>query len=381
MSARRASSFGTVRRLPSGRYQASYIWPPSSGQRHTANGTTFDTKTDARGWLARQHADRMRGVELAEPQRRADVPTFAEYAERWLDHRAAEGKARGTMRNYRTAVRSHLVPALGELRLTEIRPATVNDWFYSYGQRISATRAGVYRTLAGIMKAAVAEEIISRSPCAIKGGAVEPKRDHHVIVATPEQVRELADRMRPQWRMLVLLGAYCQLRFGELAELQRSDVDLDGGVIRIRRAMSRVDGKITSGPPKSQAGKRNVAVPPHLVGELRAHVAAYAQPGRHGFLFTTPRGAQLYSSVIYREWIAARESVELPELHFHDLRHAGITWLARLGATTKERMRRVGHADPRMVLRYEHADDERDAALAERLSAAVVVPIQREGVA
>lgn len=374
-------SFGTVRQLPSKRYQASYVWPPASSERHNAP-TTFHTKTDARAWLNAQQTDRGRGVELAAPVRRADVPTFAEYAERWLSQRAADGKAPATMHSYRRSVRGYLVPALGELRLTEIRVATVNEWFASFGTAKASTRAKAYRVLTSIMRQAIAEDWIAASPCQVRGGSADPLRDHRVIVATPEQVHTIADAMPDRWRLLVLLGAYGQLRFGELAELRRSDVDLDAGVIRIRRAMSRVDGRIVVGPPKSQAGKRSVAVPPHVLAELRAHVAAYAQPGRSGLLFTTPRGAQLYSSVIHREWSAARSSADLPELHFHDLRHAGITWLARLGATTKERMRRVGHSTPAMVLRYEHADDARDAELADRLAALVVVPMpRREGAA
>ena len=75
--------------------------------------------------------------------------------------------------------------------------------------------------------------------------------------------------------------------------------------------------------------------------------------------------------------IAARTSAGLPGFHFHDLRHTGATWLARDGATLKERMHRLGHSDYRMAARYEHADAERDAANAERLSQrrAQVVPL------
>ena len=106
--------------------------------------------------------------------------------------------------------------------------------------------------------------------------------------------------------------------------------------------MSRVDGVILVGPPKSNAGKRNVAIPPHLLGELAAHLAAHCGPGRDALVFTTPRGAQLYHAVLYREWKAARTAAGLPGFHFHDLRHTGMTWLARDGATLKERMHRAG---------------------------------------
>ena len=144
----------------------------------------------------------------------------------------------------------------------------------------------------------------------------------------PSRCDALAAAMRPQWQMIVQLAAYCQLRFGELAELRRKDVELDGGrgVLRVRRAMSRVDGAIVTGPPKSGAGIRDVAIPPHLLGELAAHLAAHCGPGRDALLFTTPRGAQLYHAVLYREWKAARDDggpagvpLPRPEAHRDDL--------------------------------------------------------------
>jgi integrase len=176
--------------------------------------------------------------------------------------------------------------------------------------------------------------------------------------------------MRPSWRMLVMLGAYCSLRFGELAELRRRDVEIANGraVIRIRRSVARVDGELIVGPPKSAAGRRALAVPPDLVGDLAAHMAEHVGPGRDALVFTAASGAQLYNAKIYRDWNRARGEVGLPGFHFHDLRHTGATWLARNGGTLKERMHRLGHSDYRMAARYEHADAERDALMAARLT-------------
>ena len=78
----------------------------------------------------------------------------------------------------------------------------------------------------------------SRTRAACPAAAQNPGGSD-VEAATEEQTDALADAMRPAWRMLVLLAAYCQLRFGELAELRRKDVDLDlaagRGVNKIRR--------------------------------------------------------------------------------------------------------------------------------------------------
>jgi len=55
------------------------------------------------------------------------------------------------------------------------------------------------------------------------------------------------------------------MRFGELAELRRGDIDLRTNRVRIRCGVVRVDGRFIVGPPKSDAGIRDVAIPPHLV--------------------------------------------------------------------------------------------------------------------
>lgn len=365
MSARRG--FGKSRRLPSGRYQASYVGP--DGARHNAP-STFQTKGDADAWLAGQQTDIARGAwgRPAAPVRRSTLPTFREYAEQWLALRTGEGLAVATLASYRRALRGHLIPALGELRVDEIKIATVREWYAGFGVRLPSMRAKAYRVLMAVMHAAVADELIASSPCQIKRGSAEPRRAHHVTVATPDQVDVMAAAMRPEWGLAVLLGAYCQLRFGEVAELRRHDVDVRRGVIHIRRAMSYVDGRITVGPPKSEAGRRVVFVPPHLRADLAAHVVEHAQPGRSGLLFTTRDGKQLTNSKLHRDWARARAAAGLTELHFHDLRHTGATWLATEGATTRELMRRLGHSTPAMAMRYQHAEDERDAALADRLS-------------
>ena len=377
MTAAARRDFGSLRKLPSGRWQAIYTGPDR--QRHKAP-ETFGDKTTANMWLRRQqNAMASETWGKPAPARTAAVPTFAEYAARVIGHRASNGLRPNTERNYRRLLTGHLIPAFGPARIDQVTVAGVNEWFAAYGRRTLPTRAAAYRLLSSVMKAAIDEGLRESNPCRVRGGGTDPRRAHDIEAATPEQVDALAAAMRPQWQMIVQLAAYCQLRFGELAELRRKDIELDGGrgVLRVRRAMSRVDGAIVTGPPKSSAGVRDVAIPPHLLGELAAHLAAHCGPGRDALLFTTPRGAQLYHAVLYREWKAARAEAGLPGFHFHDLRHTGMTWLARDGATLKERMHRAGWSDPRMAARYEHADAERDAANAERLSrrAQVVVPL------
>ena len=125
--------FGQVRKLPSGRWQASYVGP--DGQRHNAP-QTFQAKTDAAGWLAAP-ADRHRTRHLgqASPGPAAAAPTFAEYAARVIEHRASNGLRPSTERKYRGELAGHLAPAFGATRIDQVTVAQVNEWFASYGRR------------------------------------------------------------------------------------------------------------------------------------------------------------------------------------------------------------------------------------------------------
>ena len=361
MTARRG--FGKVRKLPSGRYQASYIGP--DGQRHNAPAT-FITKTDAGGWLAAQQTDIARGTwGKPAPARRELVPVFADYAAKWLATRPLRGRS---IREYRSVLGGHLIPAFGAMRLDEITPEAVREWHHGYGTATPSARAKAYRVLHAIMATAADDDkLIGANPCRVRRGGSDPAT-RRINVAEPAEVAAIAAQMRPAWRMLVLLAAYTTLRFGELAELRRGDVDLAAGVLMVTRAVSRTAAGLEAGPPKTAAGIRDVAVPPFLLGELAAHLAAHAQPGPGGLLFTAPGGGQLYQSCMFREWDQARKAAGRPDLRFHDLRHTGATWAAEAGATTRQLMRRLGHANPAMAMRYQHATDRGDARVAAALS-------------
>lgn len=355
--------FGKIRRLPSGNYQASYV---HEGKRYTAPKPYHD-KATANLWLRRKQTEIAdeRWAEPVAPVRRPAVPTFAAYSADWLATRPLRGRSR---REYRSVIGGHLMPAFGALRLTEITPQLVREWYFGYGSRTPSTRAKAYRVLHAIMATAAEDDAIPANPCKVrKGGSDTRKRK--IEIATETEIDAIAEAIRPEWRMMVYLAAYCSLRFGEIAELRRCDVDLERGVLHIDRAVSRGDAGLESGAPKSEAGIRSVHIPPDLVADLAKRMLAYAQPGADGLLFTTHRGGQLYQSCMYRDWNRARIAAGRPDLRFHDLRHTGLTMVAEEGATIKQLMRRGGHATPAMAIIYQHATDPADKALAGRLGA------------
>lgn len=111
---------------------------------------------------------------------------------------------------------------------------------------------------------------------------------------TLAQVQALVDAVEDRWRALILLGAWTGLRIGELSALRREHLDLQACTVSVKSAVVDVIGQGRSyGPPKSAAGRRAVAIPPHIIGDLEHHLAMYAQPGAHSLVFVGPKGGPL----------------------------------------------------------------------------------------
>jgi integrase len=359
---RSARDWGKIRKLPSGRYQASHL--DAAGGRQLAP-VTFRTREAAASWLAVQRAAADAG-RLRTPT----TLTLAGYAAGWLARRKLADRSRY---EYSAILNARILPELGHVRLDLITPAMVREWHDSMGDAAPASTAAAYGLLHAILATAAADDLTPANPARLRGaGASSVKRKTTTRPATVEQVETIASRMPPRLALLVNLAAYCGLRFGELAELRRADVEADGSVIRVRRAVARIPGN-PGGPavvkdPKSSAGVRDVAVPPHLHPAVRGHLGDHTGPEPGALLFPGYRGNHLAPSALYASYYPARAAAGRSDLRFHDLRHTAATLAVQAGASLPEVMRRLGHSTPGTALRYLHATDERDAEVAAGLS-------------
>ena len=126
------------------------------------------------------------------------------------------------------------------------------------------------------------------------------------------------------------------------------------------------NGQVVVGPPKTDAGRRSISIPPHLVPAVADHLDRFTGRGEDAPLFTGVKGGPLRAFMLHNAWELARAAVGLDHLHFHDLRHSGNTWAATTGASTRELMVRMGHASSLAALRYQHATRDRDRAIPRR---------------
>jgi hypothetical protein len=248
---------------------------PGSVSRRRRTGSpapqTFGTKTHAGQWLAAAQVDQLRGV-WVDP--RAGRLTLTEWSEGWLAHRRLRPR---TEEPYRHLLRLHILRSLGRTELSRLTPSAIRGWYASLAEAHPSTAAKAYRLLRAMMNTAVADELIARNPCRVDGAGVErtPERP----IPTVAEVAALCDAMPERWRLLVLLAAWCGLRRGELLALQRRDLDGLRNTVGVQRTHQyMLDGRILEGPPKTEAGRRLVAIPPHLGDDIAAHLARFVAP-------------------------------------------------------------------------------------------------------
>ena len=373
--------FGKIRKLPSGRFQASYVAP--DGARYSCPAGTFSSKLDATAWLAAER----RLIELDAWQspkaRHSQAENFTPATPRLDDYfgqimRERQTRPRKPLKattadNYRKLSKVFL-PRLGAKRLDEIKTADIQKWFYSLPSQTMTRNVHAYQLLSSLFKDAVRDELIERNPCRLRGvGRPENKRQGRAL--TVDQLTTYLDAVPAKFRLIVALAAWCALRSGEVRGLRRCDVSDDGRTLHICQAVSRISEHgqrvWVFDTPKTAAGIRSVAVPGFLADELAAYLKTWdekhSNPKR--LLWTAESGmSPLADSTLRDNHKIGAQAIGIPDLTLHDLRRTGATLAAQSGATVKELMRRLGHTQPGVAMKYQIADDARDREVAERMS-------------
>jgi integrase len=356
--------FGAVRRLPSGRWQARL---PGPGGELLPGPQMFATKAEASRYLAAMETDMARG-QWVDP--RGSSVLLRDYSRAWLQERTVRGRplAPRTTDTYRHSLDASILPTLGDLPLDKITPAHVRRWHAHVSSQTGVTAVRqAYAVLRAVLNTAVADEALHRNPCRIKGAGQAHTPERPLLGL--DEVDALVAAMPADLRTLTTLAFWAHTRLGEVLALRRGDVLLDKGQLRIERQAVEVDGhgaRITE--PKA-GSRRTVNLPTPAVDALRQHLQGLPPGLPSAPLFTRPDGSELRAHHVHYAWKFARVKAGLPDAHFHDLRHAGLTLSAQAGATLAEVMRRAGHSSAAAALRYQHAADERDTEIAARLSA------------
>lgn len=377
---KKRESWGSVIKLKSGNYRASYIGP--DGDRHAAP-TTFRAMADARGWLAsvRVSIDRDQWDEhttAATENARRSHDTLLDFTEAWLESRTnskGEPLRPSTKAEYERLVRGPLAPLMAK-RITRVTASDVRDWYaegIAKGRRTQTSRA--YGLLKAVMATAVEDRKIVENPCRVRG-AMSASTGRKVEPPTRQELAVMVDTIPERFQTMLLLAAWGGLRYGELTELRRGDVsvvrylrgDVVEVIVNVTRGVTRADGGYIVGSPKSAAGVRAVVLPPFVWAPVLQHLSERTGLGADSLLFPAADGMNhLAPSAFYSpHWYTARRAAGREDMPFHALRHFAGTQYAQSGATLKETMARLGHSSPGAAMRYQHAGS-RDSELARRM--------------
>ncbi|MEU2052995.1 tyrosine-type recombinase/integrase [Streptomyces bungoensis] len=359
MAAKRRSrrTFGRVRKLPSGRYQARY--PGPDGVLRPAD-RTFATSTDADRWLMRKRIEIEEGrwLDPAEGQ-----TTLRDCAARWLAAVAPQLKHK-TQASYRSLINSRINPALGDRELSSLRPITVTEWVAAMRtDGLSASRIRqAYRVLSQIMASAVDNDRIPQTPCRGVRLPRMPQTEPHIV--TPLEASRIVGHAEKPHDLLTALLAFAGLRVGEAFALRRSDVDLAGCLLLVDENLAEANGALVFDTPKSHQ-KRVLRLAPSLAKRLGAYLDQLPG-GDDALLFTMAAGKPLRYNQWRKAFFDPAVSVAgLTDVTPHDLRASHGTWVAdRYGVMTAAH--RLGHSNASVTtLHYARPVAGRDAQVAE----------------
>lgn len=425
--ARRKRPEGT--RAPNG---ASSVYKGKDGYWHgrVTVGVRDDGKPDRRHVQGKTEADVIRKVRKLERERDTGKVsqtglsswTLEKWLLHWYENIAAPNVRYKTRTYYSTAIHKYLVPEIGSHKLARLEAEQV-ERFYGRLRKNGvqpSTVLQVHRTLRAALNAAEKRERIARNPMrVVRSPRTEEIEIEPLTVDDVQAILTIARERRNgvRWAVALALG----LRQGEALGLKWRDLAVEWhhgcedapcgerqaqdcpkshatGTLSIRRALQRQTwqhgcgdepcgrkrgaecpqrhgGGLVLQPPKSNAGKRAVSVPPPLVVALLAHkvtqeeereLAAELWHGG-GWVFAQPNGKLTDPRADYGEWKAVLKAAGVREARLHDARHTAATFLLVLGVNTRAAMDVMGWSRIDMAKRYIHVPDAMRRNIAQQL--------------
>lgn len=335
-------------------------------------------------------------------------PPLGQWLEHWLTAVLPMTVRWKTLSTYTSQMRLHVIPALGAVRLSELRPETLEQHYRRLiddGRSVHVVHA-VHRVLRSCLNEAVRRQRLVTNPAR----AARPPRVavQEVQPLTPGECHRIlaaavGRRNAARWSFALALG----LRQGEALGLSWSEVDFDTSTVRIRQAVQRQTwthgcgrggagaacgrkragdcpqrrgGGVVLVEPKTKSSRRTVAVPAPLLEELRRHRRTQAEerlaagPGwsrAADLVFPNEFGEPLDPSRDRREWKQILMAAAVRDVRLHDARHTAATLLLVQGIDVRTVMAVMGWTEMATAQRYSHAVDELRLEAARRMGAAL----------
>ncbi|MBG6237400.1 integrase [Mycetocola sp. CAN_C7] len=303
----------------------------------------FKTKREAELFLASVEVSKARGEFIDVSAARATVGSLGP---RWL---ASQTHLKpSSFQPVADAWRLRVQPRWGTHQVSAIRHTEIQEWVSELSNERSATVViRTYGVLSAILESAVKDRRILSNPAKDIDLPRKPKRKH--VYLSHQEVHTLADNSRDH-SLVVLLLAYTGLRWGELAGLTVSSVDVARGRLKVSQNAVEVAGVIHVGTPKNHK-VRSVPFPSFLIPQLLEQMDCKAGddlllPGQDGEHMKRTRVSSGSKSWFKTALVASK----LEPMTLHDLRHTAASLAISSGANVKAVQRMLGHASATMTL-------------------------------
>lgn len=380
---KRANGEGSVSQRPNGTWEArlSYFDPlTGKSRRESFYGRT---QRDARAKMA----EARKRLEAGAPVKDATC-TVGEWLVRWRGTTlAASSRKRSTCELYENLSRRHLEPApFGDIPMDKLKPSDVESLILSMRRKAKAdggralsdsTIRSAYAVLRQALDGAVRDGFLARNPAAlVQRPSVEASKIKHLDPDQVSAILRAADDSR--YHAALVLIASTGLRRGEALALRWDCVDLEAGVLKVRKTLGRVGGRLVSTEPKTQRARRTVPLSPQVVSLLRKHKAVQSAERLkaanvwedNDLVFCTELGTPVDPRNLSRVFEVAAKAAGVTGVGLHTLRHSAATaWLER-GVHIKAVSDLLGHSSIAITGDiYGHTSDDTAKAAVELLSA------------
>ena len=358
MARRRGNGEGSITRRKDGLYMARYwIETPNGSKRKTIYGKKREEVADK---LARALAERADGIVYDD-----ENVTVGEYLDSWLTGSVWGSVRQSTFDRYESAVRLHIKPALGRLKLKKLTPAHV-QCFYQDRLDAGLAPASVHKLHTILHKAlsqAAQWNMVPRNVTELVT-APRPAPQEMKTLSAEETRRFLEAARSDKLEALYVLAVTTGMRQGELLALKWQDADLENATISVRRTLTRNGGRLLLGEPKTKNSRRTIRLTEAAVRALRQHLVRQMEHMQRlgdlyqdqGLVFGSEIGTLINpSNLRKRSFATLLKQAGLSPIRFHDLRHTCATLLFLRNVHPKFVQELLGHANIAITLdTYSH---------------------------
>ena len=341
---------------------------PATGERRRHFETVKGGKKAAQKRLAELLLEIEKGAYVRTPR----TLTLAEYLSKWLTDYAWPNLAPKTAEGYAHIIRQHLVPALGNVPLTRLKPDHLQRYYtekLASGRRdgkggLSARSVRHHHvTLHDALEHAVKQGLLARNVA----DAVRPPRCQRPQWRTLSEddigTFLQAERETPYY-VLFYAALFTGMRRSELLALRWCDSDLLLCQAHVTRTLHHLrTGETIIRAPKSAKGRRMVALSPSVVLLLQEHKQEQASRramlgaslNEDSLVFSDLEGKPLLPDTVTHAWIKLVRRVGLKGIRLHDARHTHASLMLKQGVHPKIVQERLGHASIQLTLdTYSH---------------------------